>query len=1177
MRNPHSLFTGWLLSLWLTGLAAPVHGGSASLLLDIWSGELSGEEISVQARPLSLGSVALVSISEPSSGDELWVTDGTAAGTRLLADRCPGSCSSSFTSLGVIGQVGIFGTGLDGNPRLWRSDGTRLGTYPLAPEAGGTPVTCGSERTTASTGSALFLSARTEGSCSLWRTDGTTAGTVKLLDTTPSNLTAAGSLVFFTTESSQALWRSDGTPEGTVRLRILQSGLQAPLVAVGSRLLFIAPEDAPEGGLELWTSDGTVEGTKPLTRFGPADPFIFRSDSFDREIVFQEAGDLACFLANDGVSGRELWCSDGTAAGTRPATAMVLASPFVGLDTWRVERIGRRLLFRANDGLSGNRWWTSDGRPESTAPLEGCPGGCPVHDLTSEPVRVGGQVFFTALGEGPFDPDDPPTTDLWVTDGTGAGTRRMVDFCNECRVDQMRPLLGKLFFSAGNFPFNFDLWASDGTPEGTRRLIPVDGFANEVLPFPPVALGGRALLVQEKDFFRGPQLWVSDGTPAGTEELSFLAGKGATSEPRELVPTSDGVRLIAFDGEASRLWESHGTAATTVPVTPVEAGMFPEHLTPFGNLTLIRERFSDTLWRTDGTEAGTFQLTPEEFNQVGEPVVVGRRALFLARDPDGSSLWATDGTAAGTQEIAEVPEGGRLIPAGTAALIQVSFDRLWWTDGTPEGTREVRLRDEFNGFEDGNAVQLGAVIFFHARSRTSGSELWRTDGTIAGTYPLAEWKIRVPGDLAVHRGSLYFVASTEFPYRLGLWRSDGTNAGTVLLRTFRDFQGFSGESFWLYAPLGDLLAFVVRGADGGFELWRTDGTPEGTVLVRDLLFVEGSLGLSFLAALNGRLYFSAASLENGVELWESDGTPAGTRLIQDIAPGPLSSDPENLLAAGGRLYFTADDGIHGREPWVFNPGGAACVPSGTVLCLDGGRFKVEVEWRSGDDHGSGRAVALTPDTGTFWFFNPSNVEVVLKVLDGRGVNGHHWVFYGALSNVEYIVTVTDTETGAARRYFNPPGRLGSVGDTQAFGPQGASAPGTVTIGPAPVIGEAIAVTRTTAATGSCAPSSTRLCLNNGRFAVEARWKDFNGNTGAGQAVSLAGGDTGYFWFFNASNVEVVLKVLDGRPLNDKFWVFYGALSNVEYTLTVTDTETGMVKTYTNPSGRLASVADTGAF
>jgi hypothetical protein len=72
-------------------------------------------------------------------------------------------------------------------------------------------------------------------------------------------------------------------------------------------------------------------------------------------------------------------------------------------------------------------------------------------------------------------------------------------------------------------------------------------------------------------------------------------------------------------------------------------------------------------------------------------------------------------------------------------------------------------------------------------------------------------------------------------------------------------------------------------------------------------------------------------------------------------------------------------------------------------------------------------------------------------------------------------------------------------------------------------------------------------------------------------------DTGYFWFFGSSNVELVIKVLDGRPVNGKFWVFYGALSNVGYTLTVKDTQTGAVKTYVNPINTLASVADTSAF
>ncbi|MDQ2980541.1 MAG: hypothetical protein M3R62_15130, partial [Acidobacteriota bacterium] len=96
------------------------------------------------------------------------------------------------------------------------------------------------------------------------------------------------------------------------------------------------------------------------------------------------------------------------------------------------------------------------------------------------------------------------------------------------------------------------------------------------------------------------------------------------------------------------------------------------------------------------------------------------------------------------------------------------------------------------------------------------------------------------------------------------------------------------------------------------------------------------------------------------------------------------------------------------------------------------------------------------------------------------------------------------------------------------------------------------------AAAPCVSGPTTLCLNNQRFKVEVRWKDFQGNTGAGQAISLTG-DTGYFWFFSSSNVELVVKVLDGRGINSSFWLFYGALSTVEYTMTVTDSVTGSVK------------------
>ena len=112
---------------------------------------------------------------------------------------------------------------------------------------------------------------------------------------------------------------------------------------------------------------------------------------------------------------------------------------------------------------------------------------------------------------------------------------------------------------------------------------------------------------------------------------------------------------------------------------------------------------------------------------------------------------------------------------------------------------------------------------------------------------------------------------------------------------------------------------------------------------------------------------------------------------------------------------------------------APCTPTETALCLNGGRFQLEVTWKDFQNRaGVGHAVALTADTGTFWFFSPANVEVVVKVLDGSALNGHHWFFAGALTNVEYTVTVTDTVTGASKSYRNPAGQFRSFADTAAL-------------------------------------------------------------------------------------------------------------------------------------------------
>jgi hypothetical protein len=239
------------------------------------------------------------------------------------------------------------------------------------------------------------------------------------------------------------------------------------------------------------------------------------------------------------------------------------------------------------------------------------------------------------------------------------------------------------------------------------------------------------------------------------------------------------------------------------------------------------------------------------------------------------------------------------------------------------------------------------------------------------------------------------------------------------------------------------------------------------------------------------------------------------------------------------------------------------------------------------------ATVVTGDTGHFWFFSGNNIELAIKVVDGRAFNDFFWVFFGALSDVEYTLSVTDTVTGAVKTYFNPAGRVASIADTAAFSQslkRTSSAP-TITgfaDRDAELSEEVDAASAGTskslptagsvrADAGACVSDPTTLCLNGGRFQVQVNWRvPSQGTAGAGRAVPLTT-DTGYLWFFSSNNVELVIKVLDGRAYNGRFWVFYGALSNVEYAITVTDTSTGQIRTYFNPTGHLASVADTAAF
>ena len=122
----------------------------------------------------------------------------------------------------------------------------------------------------------------------------------------------------------------------------------------------------------------------------------------------------------------------------------------------------------------------------------------------------------------------------------------------------------------------------------------------------------------------------------------------------------------------------------------------------------------------------------------------------------------------------------------------------------------------------------------------------------------------------------------------------------------------------------------------------------------------------------------------------------------------------------------------GWKPSTVPPG--SCAPADIRLCLNGGRFQVEVQWTANGGSGSGHAVSLTSDTGYFWFFNDANVEAVVKVLNAcASSRPRFWVFAGGLTNVRVHLTVTDTRTGAVKTYDNPAGTpFQTVQDTNAF-------------------------------------------------------------------------------------------------------------------------------------------------
>jgi ELWxxDGT repeat protein len=421
-----------------------------------------------------------------------------------------------------------------------------------------------------------------------------------------------------------------------------------------------------------------------------------------------------------------------------------------------------------------------------------------------------------------------------------------------------------------------------------------------------------------------------------------------------IVASGQNAYFTAATKYGRELWTSDGTAAGThlvKDIIPGSAGITNDVIVPFGSVALFNANVKSgttatETWRTDGTEAGTYPLTYSTTNAWDFIVTAGTARVGNAlygevrnRDSGLYALGVTDGTTAGTQAVSDnftqnlsgfcVVDGAIYFTGSDAAAGQ----ELWRSDGTAAGTvRVADIRPGTSGSSPSNLVAANHQLFFQADDGTTGREWWVTSpgGTTHEIANLATGaaSVSVNGTAAIAgatpdaNGILLFYTSNIGSAGKTIWRSDGTQVGTFAIKPM------SGTVFTI-TPAGKQAYFSQGGT-----LWKSDGTVAGTVIVQDATgYVPVVADYGLLAS---KVVFRGTTLNQGSELWISDGTPAGTALVKDIAPGAASANPWMFGSnpEGGRLFFAADanDG-KGLELWASDgtTGGTAAVADVNTL------------------------------------------------------------------------------------------------------------------------------------------------------------------------------------------------------------------------------------------------------
>ena len=1184
---PMRTIRGWsdvagitLLSAWLAGSSA---AQQEPLIVDLATG-FSPAHV-VEEHFFHWRGLDFFIVRDEEHGAELWVSGPSTDGPRLLRDLNPGPRFSLPRFPGVASDRLLFVANVGLNVVLWSTDGTTSGTRQVAtvgelPNDGVTKAELGQD--------AYYFSRRFLTGYQVWRSDGTPEGTQPALDICAHPLCSSVRSGRRLNDKAVFVEGADliAVELGQTRRTVLDPDCRACRFTVevdGSWFL-------TDGFVDLLVTNGTPEGTERL------DLELLRSYKW-------AASPTALFALVQGSSQPELVRVD---ARTRRVTTL---HRFDDQFPLALGVVGSSVLVLAYDssvlGTVLVSISTASGQAVNLA------------TLTEESASFQGALTVPALQRWFFllrvgsSPASTRRYVLFASNGTTSGTRELAEFPFATSLVEGGP---EVRFLASDSGHGLQLYASDGSASGPVLVSDFDLLPDSSQPRAFVERDGNSV------FFNYVQTNRSGAIGRYRHDVV-----GRFQEPVALdsVPALLGNQLFYLSDDGRLL---NGAAEITSGFTELGIARQSEDRLYLG----VSNNFEAAVVSTDGTASGTHTTT---FDICGLPIPLplpcpGYLGPSHLEPLAGGVVFDLEGSLFYTDELltdrVTLANGlfGDVLVHDNLAYFTVGRSGTWLVMASNGVSGESHLpglenSENFAAADEPTLVlHNDSVHFFQPTEPDSRSpSLWRASGLDASVV-LAEplpggGEFIVLGAVSTPSGLIFRVQDLSGLQRSGLWWTDGSTSrfladvgdGPFSTRPEATLESRTAATY------GDRVVFSGFDAESGYEPWVTDGTERGTFRFADINPGTGSSSPENFSIVDDRIFFSAIDPEVGRELviLSTDAlfaapelTINGESLVLEGEPLMLSatsSEPlDNLcwrfgdeLTTDLSCTATGADVTHVYElpgNYEVTLRGERTLPSGTIQsvtaklevvvgddcfgCLGEGRFVVSVDWALRDGtRGSGTPLAFSDDTVLFWFFDEGNVELAVKVLDGTVINAHHWVIYGALSDVEYTVTVEDTRSGETKTYDNEAGDFCGAIDIEAL--PATILPVSTTAATGQLVDVTAPLVEVSQEGGSCG-SATSLCLQDGRFQVNVSFFDPGSETmRAGRPIPTSD-ESGMFWFFDEGNVELLVKILDGRPVNGHHWLYYGGLSDVAYRLEITNTATGEITIRENAAGEICGGA-----